>query len=113
MTDLKANTAASKDAGNCLMAWLYSVIAIALASLAVATARIRTIRLYAPTTQQIQIVKKLTQSVVLSIIQSVIATKHQRHNKNAPKPFTDHGAFGITAEVNISENITQWRRFPY
>jgi hypothetical protein len=54
-----------------------------------------------------QIVKKLTQSVVLSMVESVIAIKHQRHNKNAPKPLNDHGAFGITPEVDISGNITQ------
>ena len=48
-------------------------MADSLASLAKAIARIRTIRLYAPMTQHMQIVKKLTQSVVLSIVESAVA----------------------------------------
>ena len=55
------------------MAWLYCETYDSLASLAIAIARIRTIRLYAPMTQQIQIVKKLIQSVVFSIVESFIS----------------------------------------
>jgi hypothetical protein len=82
MTGLNANTAASNDAGNCLMAWLYcAIVTVAFAVFSVAcnivlasfaADRNRTNRLYAPTAQQIQVAKNPTQSIVLSISESAI-----------------------------------------
>jgi hypothetical protein len=91
MTGLNANTAASQDAGNCLMAWLYCVIVNALC----AADRSLINRLYAPMAQQIKTAKKLTQSVVLSIEESVTVIKIRDVIKTPHNRFAIMGRFLI------------------
>jgi hypothetical protein len=86
MTGLNANTAATNDAGNCLMARLYWLIAGTLC----AADRSLTNLLYAPIAQQIHAAKKLTQSVVLSM-KICNRDQYERRNKNAPQPLSDMG----------------------